>query len=48
MDAAIEKRQFWELHKGSGLQDRQRKVLQRPLDDGDGGVPGGASVALGM
>jgi len=44
MDAAIEKRQFWELHKGSGLQDRQRKVLQRLLDDGDGGFLGGLNA----
>ena len=44
IDQAIEKRQFWEKHAGSGLHDRQRKVLQRLLDDGDGGFLGGLNA----
>ncbi|CAG9185784.1 hypothetical protein LMG32289_06105 [Cupriavidus pampae] len=44
IDQAIEKRQFWEKHEGSGLHDRQRKVLQRLLDDGDGGFLGGLNA----
>jgi Fic family protein len=44
IDRAIEKRQYWEQHAGSGLHDRQRKVLQRLLDDGDGGFLGGLNA----
>lgn len=44
LDTAIAKRQFWELHQCSGMQDRQRKVLQRLLDDGHGGCQGGLNV----
>lgn len=44
LDAAISQRQFWELHQCSGMQDRQRKVLQWLLDDGDGGFLGGLNV----
>jgi len=44
IDQAIEKRRFWEMHEGGGLHDRQRKVLQRLLDDGDGGFPGGLNA----
>ncbi|AMR77971.1 Fic family protein [Cupriavidus nantongensis] len=44
IDQAIEKRQFWEKHEGSGLHERQRKVLQRLLDDGDGGFLGGLNA----
>jgi Fic family protein len=41
IDQAILKRRFWETHSGSALHERQRKVLQRLLDDGDGGFLGG-------
>ena len=40
IDQAIQKRQFWEQHDGHRLHDRQRKVLQRLLNDGDGGFLG--------
>lgn len=48
IDQEIEKRQFWERHAGSGLHDRQRKVLQRLLDDGDGGFLGGLNAGRYM
>lgn len=44
LDAATAKRQFWELHQCSGLSDRQRMVLQRLLDDRDGGFLSGLNV----
>jgi len=44
MDAAVEKRRFWETHAASALADRRRKVLQRLLDDGDGGFLGGLNA----
>ncbi|KAF9392873.1 hypothetical protein CPC16_002959 [Podila verticillata] len=44
IDQAIEKRRFWEKHEGGGLHERQRKLLQRLLDDGDGGFLGGLNV----
>lgn len=44
MDQAIEKGRFWERAESQGLQDRQRKVLQRLLDAGDGGFEGGLSA----
>lgn len=44
IDQALEKRRFWEKHEGSGLHERQRKVLQRLLDDGDGGFLGGLNA----
>lgn len=44
IDQAIEKRHFWEKHEGIGLHERQRKVLQRLLDDGDGGFLGGLNA----
>ena len=44
MDQALEKRRYWELHQGTGLHKRQRKVLQRLLDDGDGGFLGGLNA----
>lgn len=44
IDQAIEKKQFWEKQEGSGLHERQRKVLQRLLDDGDGGFLGGLNA----
>ncbi len=44
IDHALEKRRFWEQHDDSGLHERQRKVLQRLLDDGDGGFLGGLNA----
>lgn len=44
IDQAIEKRRFWEQHPSHTLPDRQRKVLQRLLDDGDGGFLGGLNA----
>lgn len=44
IDQTIEKRRFWENHEGRGLHERQRKVLQRLLDDGDGGFLGGLNA----
>lgn len=44
MDEAIEKRRFWRRHEGSRLHERQRKVLERLLDDGDGGFLGGLNA----
>lgn len=44
IDQAIEKRRFWEKHEGGGLHERQRNVLQRLLDDGDGGFLGGLNA----
>jgi Fic family protein len=44
IDQAILKRRFWEIHSGSELHERQRKVLQRLLDDGDGGFLGGLNA----
>lgn len=44
IDQAIIKRRFWETHSGSALHERQRKVLQRLLDDGDGGFLGGLNA----
>lgn len=38
------KRRFWEQHAGPALHERQRKVLQRLLDDGDGGFAGGLNA----
>lgn len=43
IDSAIEKRQFWEMH-GKGLPERKQKVLQRLLDDGNGGFLGGLNA----
>ena len=44
IDTAIEKRRFWDAHAASALSERQRKVLQRLLDDGDGGFLGGLNA----
>lgn len=41
IDQIIQKRQFWEQYESTGLHDRQRKMLQRLLDAGDGGFDGG-------
>ena len=44
IDQAIEKRRFWDRNAAYELHERQRKVLQRLLDDGDGGFLGGLNV----
>jgi Fic family protein len=44
IDGAIEKARFWAQHAGIVLNERQRKVLQRLLDDGDGGFLGGLNA----
>ena len=44
IDRAIEKARFWADHAGIALNERQRKVLQRLLDDGDGGFLGGLNA----
>lgn len=44
IDQALEKRRFWERHPEPTLSDRRRKVLQRLLDDGDGGFLGGLNA----
>lgn len=44
IDQALEKRRFWVAHEGSALHERQRKVLQRLLDEGDGGFLGGLNA----
>jgi Fic family protein len=44
IDRAIEKARFQAGHVGRKLNERQRKVLQRLLDDGDGGFLGGLNA----
>jgi Fic family protein len=44
IDQALEKQRFWERKAGVDINDRQRKVLQRLLDAGDGGFEGGLNV----
>lgn len=44
IDQALERRRFWVQHEHAELQPRQRKVLQRLLDDGDGGFLGGLNA----
>ena len=44
IDQALEKRRFWERHDPSALNERQRKVLQRLLDAGDGRFLGGLNA----
>ena len=44
IDRALEKRHFWDRHESSGLNERQRKALQRLLDAGDGGFEGGMNA----
>ncbi|MDY0747699.1 hypothetical protein SNE35_24565 [Paucibacter sp. R3-3] len=40
VDQALEKRRFWERPAAVDLNARQRKVLQRLVEDGDGGFLG--------
>lgn len=44
LDAAIDKTRFWATHSQTTLNERQRKVIQRLLDDGDGGFLGGLNA----
>ena len=44
IDSALEKSRFWAGHATIELKERQRKVLQRLLDDGDGGFLGGLNA----
>lgn len=44
IDQALIKKRFWEQPAASGLLERQRKVLQRLLDAGDGGFLGGLNA----
>lgn len=44
MDQSLVKRKFLELHEAANLNERQRKVLQRLLDAGDGQFLGGLNV----
>lgn len=44
IDRVIEKNRFWANHASVELKPRQRKVLQRLLDDGDGGFEGGLNA----
>jgi Fic family protein len=44
IDQAIAKSRFWADHSATEINARQRKVLQRLLDDGDGGFQGGLNA----
>lgn len=44
IDAALLKQRFWDAH-AAHVNERQRKVLQRLLDAGDGGFEGGLNAA---
>lgn len=44
IDQALEKRRFWVQHEGLTVHERQRRVLQRLLDEGDGGFLGGLNA----
>jgi Fic family protein len=44
LDAASEKSRFWATHSQLTLNERQRKVIQRLLDEGNGGFLGGLNV----
>lgn len=44
IDRALEKSTFWQAHSATPLNERQRKVVQRLLDDGDGGFLGGLNA----
>jgi hypothetical protein len=41
LDAALEKSRFWATHSQLTLNERRRKVIQRLLDEVDGGFLGG-------
>jgi len=44
IEGAIQKTRYWSEHAAITLNQRQRKVLQRLLDDGDGGFLGGLNA----
>ncbi len=44
IDRAIERSRFWTRHAALPLKERQRQVLQRLLDAGDGGFLGGLNA----
>lgn len=44
IQSALLKRAFWDQHASQITQERQRKVVQRLLDDGDGGFLGGLNA----
>lgn len=44
IQVALDKSRFWTLHATTELNARQRKVVQRLLDDGDGGFLGGLNA----
>ena len=44
IEATLEKSRFWSTHASSDLNERQRQLLQRLLDAGDGGFLGGLNV----
>lgn len=45
IERALEKSQFWARYSAVAINERQRKVVQRLLDDGDGGFLGGLNAA---
>ena len=44
IQVALEKSRFWTRHASAALNVRKRKVVQRLLDDGDGGFLGGLNA----
>ena len=44
MQTTLEKSRFWALHARQTFNDRQRRLIGRLLDDGDGGFLGGLNV----
>lgn len=44
MKNAIEKSHFWAQHSDAQLNERKKKIIQRLLDDGDGGFLGGLNA----
>ncbi|MDM0084073.1 Fic family protein [Variovorax sp. J31P179] len=44
MQATLEKSRFWALHAQQTFNDRQRQLIKRLLDAGDGGFLGGLNV----
>ena len=44
IQVALDKSRFWAQHASTELNARQRKVVQRLLDDGDGGFLGGLNA----
>jgi Fic family protein len=44
MQTTLDKSRFWAAHAQEPLNDRQRRLLRRLLDAGDGGFLGGLNV----